>query len=153
MLYQEAPKQGEDFISSLDVDLQIAAETALGYRTGAAVALDVKTGEVLAIASRPSYDLNELSPYIPRKVFDQINKEGAWLNRSLQLSYPPGSTFKLLSAIAGLRAGTINTKTQHNCQGVFPLGNRIFSCHARNGHGFVDLATAIEGSCNIFFLC
>ncbi|MEC7273736.1 MAG: penicillin-binding transpeptidase domain-containing protein [Verrucomicrobiota bacterium] len=151
LLYQEAPKQGEDFISSIDVHLQIAAENALGNRTGTAVALDVKTGEVLAIASQPSYDLNELSPYIPRKVFDKINNQGAWLNRSLQLSYPPGSTFKLLSAIAGLREGTIDTKTKHNCQGVFPLGNRIFSCHARNGHGFVDLAAAIEGSCNIFF--
>lgn len=151
LLYQEAPKQGENFISSIDIDLQIAAETALGNRTGTAIALDVKTGEVLAIASHPGYDLNDLSPYIPRKVFDKINKQGAWLNRSLQLSYPPGSTFKLLSAIAGLRKGTINTKTQHNCQGVFPLGNRIFSCHARNGHGLVDLATAIEGSCNIFF--
>ncbi len=151
LLYQEAPKQGENFISSIDIDLQIAAETALGDRTGTAVALDVKTGEVLAIASHPGYDLNDLSPYIPRKVFDRINEQGAWMNRSLQLSYPPGSTFKLLSAIAGLRKGTINTKTQHNCQGVFALGNRIFSCHARNGHGLVDLTAAIEGSCNIFF--
>ena len=117
LLYQEAPKQGENFISSIDIDLQIAAETALGNRTGTAIALDVKTGEVLAIASHPGYDLNDLSPYIPRKVFDKINEQGAWMNRSLQLSYPPGSTFKLLSAIAGLRKGTINTKTQHNCQG------------------------------------
>lgn len=151
LLYQETPKQGLDFISSIDIDLQIAAEVALGKRTGAAIAIDVKTGEVLAIASHPSYDLNDLSPYIPRRVFDRINDRGAWINRTLQLSYPPGSTFKLLSAIAGLRKGTINRQTQHNCQGVFPLGNRVFSCHATSGHGLVDLPSAIENSCNIFF--
>jgi penicillin-binding protein 2 len=71
----------------------MAAETALGERTGAAIALDVRTGEVLAIASHPSYDLNGLSPYIPRKTFGEINDRGAWLNRSLQLSYPPWFDF------------------------------------------------------------
>ena len=151
LLVGESPKQGEDLITSIDIDLQLAAETALGERTGAAIALDVRTGEVLAIASHPSYDLNDLSPYIPRKTFDEINERGAWLNRSLQLSYPPGSTFKLVTSIAGMRHGTITLQTEHDCQGVFSLGNRIFHCHARYGHGLVDEAAAIEGSCNIFY--
>lgn len=151
LLDRETPKQGKDLITSIDIDLQRAAETALGERTGAAVALDVCTGEVLAIASHPSYDLNDLSPFIPRNTFDAINERGAWLNRTLQLSYPPGSTFKLITAIAGMRAGTITPQTQHDCQGVFRVGNRIFRCHARNGHGVVDEAAAIEGSCNVFF--
>jgi penicillin-binding protein 2 len=151
LLDHETPKKGQDLVTSIDIDLQLAAETALGERTGAAVALDVRTGEVLAIASHPSYDLNDLSPFIPRNTFDAINERGAWLNRTLQLSYPPGSTFKLITAIAGMRAGTITPQTQHDCQGVFRLGNRIFRCHARNGHGVVDEAAAIEGSCNVFF--
>jgi penicillin-binding protein 2 len=151
LLDQETPKQGENLVTSIDIDLQLAAETALGERTGAAVALDVKTGEVLAIASHPSYDLNDLSPFIPRATFDEINERGAWLNRSLQLSYPPGSTFKLLTSIAGMRHGTITMETEHDCQGVFRVGNRIFRCHARNGHGVVDEAAAIEGSCNVFY--
>ncbi|MEM7790718.1 MAG: penicillin-binding transpeptidase domain-containing protein [Verrucomicrobiota bacterium] len=146
-----APTQGKDLITSIDIDLQLAAETALGERTGAAVALDVNSGEVLAIVSHPSYDLNDLSPFIPRKTFEAIEENEAWLNRSLQLSYPPGSTFKLISSIAGMRLGTITEETTHNCQGVYRVGNRIFRCHARNGHGEVDLAAAIEGSCNVFY--
>jgi penicillin-binding protein 2 len=145
------PKQGKDLITSIDIDLQLAAETALGERSGAAVALDVNTGEVLAIASHPSYDLNDLSPFIPRTTFNEINERGAWLNRSLQLSYPPGSTFKLITAIAGMRHGTLHTHTEHDCQGVYRVGNRIFRCNSRYGHGVLDVAGAIEASCNVFF--
>lgn len=151
LLDHETPKKGQDLVTSIDIDLQLAAETALGDRTGAAIALDVRTGEVLTIASHPSYDLNDLSPFIPRKTFDEINERGAWLNRTLQLSYPPGSTFKLITSIAGMRNGNIHAQTIHDCQGVFRLGNRIFRCHARYGHGAVDLAAAIEGSCNVFY--
>ena len=145
------PKQGDDLVTSLDIDLQRAAERGIGERKGAAVALDVRSGEVLALASRPGYDLNKLSPYIPRKTFDAINDRGAWLNRAVQLSYPPGSTFKLITAIAGLRHGTIGRSTTHNCRGVFRVGRRIFRCHARHGHGEVGLPAAIEVSCNVFF--
>jgi len=146
-----APRQGGDLITSIDIDLQLAAETALGERTGAAIAIDVRTGEVLSIVSHPSYDLNDLSPFIPRTVFDDIDARGAWLNRTVLLSYPPGSTFKLLTTIAGMRADTIGPQTQHDCQGVYRVGNRIFRCHARYGHGQVDTAAAIEGSCNIYY--
>jgi len=145
------PKQGGDLITSIDIDLQLAAETALGERKGATVAIDVKTGEVLTIASHPNFDLNDLSPYIPRATFDDINERGAWLNRTVQLSYPPGSTFKLLTTIAGMRAGMIGPETRHDCQGVHRVGNRIFRCHARYGHGVVDTAAAIEGSCNVYY--
>jgi penicillin-binding protein 2 len=146
-----APIQGGDLITSIDIDLQLAAETALGDRKGAAIAIDIRTGEVLTLASHPAFDLNDLSPFIPRKTFDTINEQGAWLNRAVQLSYPPGSTFKLLTTIAGMRAGTIGPETRHNCRGVYRVGNRIFRCHARQGHGEVDTAAAIEGSCNVFY--
>jgi penicillin-binding protein 2 len=106
---------------------------------------------VLTLASHPAFDLNDLSPFIPRKTFDTINEQGAWLNRAVQLSYPPGSTFKLLTTIAGMRAGTIGPETRHNCRGVYRVGNRIFRCHARSGHGEVDTAAAIEKSCNVYF--
>ncbi len=145
------PEQGANLITSIDIDLQHAAEVAIGDRIGAAVALDIQSGEVLAIASKPGYDLNKLSPYIPRKTFDEINERGAWLDRAVQLSYPPGSTFKLITAIAGLLNGGIQPDSHENCTGVYRVGNRIFRCHARNGHGVVDLAAAIEGSCNVFF--
>lgn len=147
----DAPQQGQSLNISIDIDLQRAAETALGERAGAAVALDIHTGEVLALASHPTYNQNHLSPFIPQATFDQINETGAWLNRALQLSYPPGSTFKILTAIAGMRHGSIEPETTHHCSGVYRVGNRIFRCHARNGHGNVQLADAIEGSCNVFF--
>ena len=145
------PQQGENLISSIDIDLQRAAETAFGDRTGAAVAIDVHTGEVLVLASSPSYDLNDLSPFIPRTTFDEINERGAWLNRAVQLSYPPGSTFKLITSIAGMRNGTIDAGSHHNCQGVYRMGNRVFRCHARSGHGVVDLIDSIAKSCNVFY--
>lgn len=150
-LDMQTPKQGEDIVTSIDIDMQLAAETALGDRTGAAIALDIQTGEVLTIASAPNFDLNDLSPFIPRNTFNEINQAGGWLNRTIQLSYPPGSTFKLISSIAGLRAGTITPNTEHNCQGVYRVGNRVFRCHARYGHGIVHLPEAIEGSCNVFY--
>jgi penicillin-binding protein 2 len=145
------PQQGQDLITSIDMDLQLAAETALGERTGAAVALDIQSGEVLTLVSHPTYDLNDLSPFIPRKTFDAINERGAWLNRALQLSYPPGSTFKLISSIAGMRHGTIDADSVHDCRGIFRLGRSLKRCHARHGHGATDLAKAIEGSCNVFY--
>ena len=112
------PKQGANLITSIDIDLQRAAEIAIGERIGAAVALDIHSGEVLAIASKQGYDLNRLSPYIPRKTFDEINDQGAWLDRSVQLSYPPGSTFKLITAIAGLLNGEIQPDSRENCGGI-----------------------------------
>jgi len=145
------PKQGEDLITSIDMDLQLAAETALGERTGAAIALDIQSGEVLSLVSHPTYDLNDLSPFIPRNTFEAINQRGAWLNRSLQLSYPPGSTFKLITSIAGMRNGSIDGNTEHNCQGMHRVGNRVFRCNSRWGHGETLLPAAIEQSCNVFY--
>jgi len=145
------PKQGRSLVTSLDVDLQIAAETALGDRIGAVLAMDIETGEMLILASNPSYDLNELSPFIPQATFDKINDAGAWLNRGVQLSYPPGSSFKLITAIAGLRDGAIDATTKINCQGAYRVGNRIFHCNNRSGHGPMDIETAIAKSCNVFF--
>lgn len=145
------PKQGNDLIASIDIELQKIAEIALGNRTGAAIALDIETGEVLTLASHPNYDLNDLSPFIPQNTFNEINDAGAWLNRAVQLSYPPGSTFKLITAIAGLKSGLIDDTTSINCPGVYRVGNRIYHCHAKNGHGTVNLEKAIAASCNVFF--
>ena len=145
------PKQGNHLIISIDTDLQLAGEIVLGERTGAAVAIDVQSGEVLAMLSHPNYDPNDLSPFIPRTVFDEINERGAWLNRTLQLSYPPGSTFKLVTSIAGMRNGTINEASTQDCRGMYRVGNRAFRCHSSYGHGETDLPTALERSCNVFF--
>ena len=145
------PKQGDDLITSIDISIQKAAEIALGDRTGAAIAIDIETGEILCLASHPTYNLNDLSPFISQKTFDEINEAGAWLNRSVQLSYPPGSTFKLITAIAGLRHGLVDESTKVTCAGVYRVGNRIYHCHAKTGHGTIGLEDAIAKSCNVFF--
>lgn len=144
-------KKGTNITTSIDIDLQQAIEDSFGERKGAAVVLDVNTGEVLSMVSQPAYDPNVLSPYITHKVNNEITSRGAWLNRATQGLYPPGSTYKLITACAGLMSGVIDDKTIKTCTGGYRVGSRIFPCHKRSGHGNVDLREAIAQSCNVFF--
>lgn len=145
------PVKGGDLVLSLDVDIQQAAEQGLRGLTGAAVALDIQTGEVLALASAPDYDLNDFTPVLSRAASERITERGAWYHRAVQGLYPPGSTFKLITAVAGLRSGHIPPNATSYCSGSHRVGERTFHCHFRRGHGHVDLPTAIERSCNVFF--
>jgi len=145
------PTQGQTLKTSLDLKIQLAAEKALGSLTGAAVVLEVQTGEVLAMVSHPSYDLNDLVPYIPQDIYDAIDATGAWLNRATQGLYPPGSPFKLVGAIVGLKQGLFTDSYQVNCTGKMKIGNRQFPCNRRWGHGVVDLEQSIAYSCNPFY--
>lgn len=147
------PVQGKSIISSLDIDLQLAAEQGLGEAnlTGAAIALDVNTGEVLALASKPDYNLEDTSPVITRATFADIESRGGWLNRAVQGLYPPGSTFKLITAVAGLRKGTITPDSEFECTGYFPVGRRLFPCHGGHAHGVIGFSDALAKSCNVFF--
>jgi penicillin-binding protein 2 len=147
------PKIGKDLALSLDVDLQLAAEAKLAETemAGAAVAIDVNTGEVLVLASKPDYDLREFTPRLTQKTYGEIQAKGGWLNRATQGLYMPGSTFKIPVAIAGLRSGVITPSGTNNCPGFFRVGNRDFDCHDRHAHGNIDLTVAIEKSCNVFF--
>lgn len=152
-LHQRKPVQGKNLISSLDIDLQLAAEERLreNEMAAAAVALDVNTGEVLVMASLPDYDLNDFSPRLTQTVATDINERGAWLNRSVNGLYPPGSSFKILVTIAGMQAGTIIPEKTINCGGYYRVGNRLFPCHDGHAHGKIALKTAISKSCNVFF--
>ncbi len=145
------PKPGSDLHTSLDIDLQLTAERTLDGKTGAVVAVDIASGEVLALASDPSYDLNDLSPFIPQTVYSDINERGAWLNRAAQGLYPPGSTFKIITAISGLRNGAITPEEQLQCGSYFRVGNRQFPEHSRNSFGLVDLARSLEKSSNVYY--
>lgn len=150
------PVQGKNIVTSLDVDLQEAAEQAMkdsegNSKKGAAIALDVRTGEVLVMASKPDYDPLTRLPNLPPDT--DVSKSGIWLNRATQGQYPPGSTFKLITAISGLRSGAIDPSTSHVlCPGFFQLGNRQFPCAGHVAHGDVDLRKAIQVSCNVFFI-
>ncbi|MBT5901336.1 MAG: peptidoglycan glycosyltransferase [Opitutaceae bacterium] len=152
-LHRRLPVQGENLISSIDIDLQLAAEERLREYdlAGGAVALDVNTGEVLVMASLPDYDLNDFSPRLTQTVATDINERGAWLNRPVNGLYPPGSAFKILVTIAGMQAGTITPEKTINCGGYYRVGNRLFPCHDGHAHGEIALKTAISKSCNVFY--
>jgi penicillin-binding protein 2 len=151
-MVHEQPERGLDLYTTLDIAVQQTAEQALGNKTGAVALIDIASGEVRALASRPGYDLNDLSPFIPYQVDARIREAGAWLNRATQGLYPPGSAFKLVTALAGLRAGTIDPlATVVVCPGFHAVGRRIFRCNRRAGHGPEELLGAIRDSCNVFF--
>jgi penicillin-binding protein 2 len=144
---------GNDLVSSLDLDLQQAAEKAITETemAGAAVAFDVKTGEVLVLASKPDYDLGKASPRMSFETAGEIESKGAWLHRAIQGLYPPGSSFKILVTIAGMRAGAIAPDSEVDCPGFYRVGKKEMPCHDRHAHGHILLAEAIEKSCNVFF--
>src|SRR5688572_23228503 len=152
-LQQVFPKQGKKLTLSIDIDLQIAAETRLGEYdlAGTAVAMDVNTGEVLVLASKPDYDLRKFVPRFSTQTYADIESRGAWLNRVTQGTYMPGSSFKILVSIAGLRSGAILPGSTNSCAGIYRVGNHIFPCHDRHAHGEIGLETAIQKSCNVFF--
>ncbi|MBL9189016.1 MAG: peptidoglycan glycosyltransferase [Opitutaceae bacterium] len=149
---QLLPRQGKNLRLSLDIDLQIAAEARLAETemAGAAVAIDVATGEVLVLASKPDYDLAKFSPRISAATWADAEDRGAFFKRAIQGAYPPGSSFKILTTIAALRAGAVTTDSTINCPGFFVMG-RKFACHDGAVHGEIGLRTAIEKSCNVFF--
>ena len=142
---------GEDIHTSIDIQLQQICERALGYYKGSITVLDVKSGEVLAMVRKPDFDLNDLTPYISKETFENITSTGAWLNRAIQGLYPPGSTFKIVTMSALLRAGVITEKSSCNCTGSYRIGNRNFRCHDHRGHGLITTSAALQKSCNPFF--
>ncbi|MGE9290557.1 MAG: penicillin-binding transpeptidase domain-containing protein [Puniceicoccales bacterium] len=145
------PEQGQDLRMSLDVSIQQAAQRGLQGKVGAAVALDPRTGEVLAIASSPTYDLNDLTPYIPSDVYREIDQAGGWLNRAIQGLYPPGSTFKPVTAIAAYRKGVLDPEEILFCGASYRVGNRNFPEHSAPGFGDIALPRALAVSSNVFF--
>ena len=144
---------GNSLVLTIDRDLQERAQKALGDKAGAAVALNVNTGEVLAFASSPVFDPELFSGRIPKKVWDSYLEDvrHPLIDKVLTGQYPPGSTFKIITALAGLEEGLIDEHTTVNCSGSFTLGNRTFHCWQKRGHGQVNLKMALKQSCDVYF--
>jgi penicillin-binding protein 2 len=151
MVKNQLPVSGHPVYTSIDIDLQLAGEEAFGDQEGALVALDVNTGEVLALVSEPAYDLNDTTPFISNDVWADINKREALMNRAIQGLYPPGSTFKIITAMAALRAGVLTPDRVINCPGYIMIGNRRLNCDNHSGHGPIKFVEAMRESCNVFF--
>jgi len=148
-----APRSGEDIRTSVDLDMQRALDLAFGPDAGAAVFLDPRTGEILALTSRPGYDPNLFVRKLNRSLWRALvaDPRHPLQNRAIQSAFSPGSTFKVVVATAALAEGVITPSTIHYCGGKAAFFGRVFGCHERGGHGAVDLRKAITKSCNLFF--
>ncbi len=146
-------RPGYNLHLTLDVELQEQVEQALGEAEGSVVVLAVETGEVLALASRPTFDPNLFALSIKPNEWRTLVEDPLrpLTNRALRGQYPPGSTFKPFMALAALEEGVITPETQFNCQGGLPFGGRTFHCWKRPGHGWVDLKQALAQSCDVYF--
>lgn len=146
---------GSDLVLTVDIDLQQAAAEVFGeFCCGSAVVIDPRTGDVLAMVSKPSKNANIFSSVIPDSLWRSIlaDTTNPLLNRPLDGLYPPGSTYKVVIAGAGLELGLIDAYTQFSsCLGGYQFGNRFFRCWQSGGHGRLHLVPAIEQSCDVFF--
>jgi penicillin-binding protein 2 len=149
----EEPKPGTDLYLTIDLDAQKAAEEGLGERAGAVVAMDPNTGEILALTSHPTYDPNLFPRGISPKDWVRLMKDPShpMFNRAIQSVYPPGSTFKIIVALAGLDSGVIKPGDTVYCPGYLMSGRHSFRCWKSGGHGTVSLHRALVESCDVYF--
>lgn len=142
--------------TNIDLDLQLMVARLFGDSLiGGVVAMEPRSGEVLALHSAPSFDPNRFIGGIPRDYWQELQEDERrpLYNKAIKGTYPPASTWKLATAIIGLEQGLVkmNTHMPEPCTGGYQYGNRYFRCWKRDGHGDVDLAGAIENSCNVYF--
>src|SRR6266536_3400407 len=151
-LAEKPADPGKPLKLTIDIDVQIAAEQALEGKNGAIVAMDPHTGEILAMASRPTFDPNHFAVHISREQWSQLvnDPDHPLLNRAIQAQLAPGSTFKIIMSVAGWQEGIAQTLNVH-CNGGADFYGRRFGCWVKSGHGAVDLPRAIYQSCDVFF--
>ncbi len=145
-------EDGFDLQLGVDIGLQDYIEELMKpYKGGAVVAIDPSNGELLAFVSKPDYDLRMFSGKTPSNLYAALLHDSTkpMFNRAALTRYPPGSTWKMLMAIAALQEGIITDKTIINCPGSFTFGGRTWACHGT--HGATDVRKAIHASCNVFF--
>jgi penicillin-binding protein 2 len=152
-LEEEPYVPGNDLVTTIDLNLQRAAEDMMGDRSGAVIAMDPRSGEVLAMVSRPAFDPNLFATRISATDWNSLitDPRKPMQNRAIQSRFPPGSVFKIFMAAAGLESGTLNALHSTFCPGHATFYGRNFACHKPAGHGYVGLHDAIVNSCNVFF--
>jgi len=147
------PVPGRDLTVTLDSEIQASLEKTLADVCGAGVVLDPRNGDILAMASAPTFDPNTLTPAPTPEVWRALMQDPnrPLFNRAITGCYPPGSTFKPFVALAAQTIGNLSPETTYTCEGTFQLGNRIIHCASGERHGIVDMRKAIEVSCNVYF--
>ncbi len=152
---RQEPVRGEDINLSMDLIVQEVAEEAFhDTLNGAAIAIDPRTGEVLALVSRPAYDPRVFAGVVSPKMWGRLNSDPRrpLFNRAVSGTYPPGSTAKMIAAMAALDSGLVSRhRVMEPCLGLWQFGRRSFGCWFGEGHGILSLINAIETSCNVYF--
>lgn len=153
LIRQRSPVVGKDVHLSIDIGIQKAVEHAFGEKAGALIAMNPESGEVLALESFPSFDPNVFAQGISGADWKSLmeNKKRPMLNRVLQSQYPPGSTFKIVTAIAALEEGAIDPATRITCTGGLSHGGHTFGCWKKGGHGAMNMHDALVNSCDVYF--
>jgi penicillin-binding protein 2 len=148
----QKPSRGNDIKLSIDINAQMEAEKSLENKTGAVVAIKPDTGEILALASAPSFDPNLFVGGIDRDDWKELMNDPRkpLMNRAIQNQYPPGSTFKPVTALAALEDGIVTENTTAFCSGS-TFFSRLFRCWKQGGHGSVSLHRALVESCDVYF--
>lgn len=150
-----APRPGRDLVLTVDLRVQRALERAMAsVAAGGAVAIDPRTGGVLALVSRPSFDPNEFARGLSRQRWQELTTDPSHplLDRAIQSAYPPGSTFKVVTSLAGLADGVLDENTHFRpCVGGYAYGGRFFRCWQHSGHGSLALVDALANSCDVYF--
>jgi penicillin-binding protein 2 len=145
------PTKGNDLVLTLDYETQKMAESLMLNHKGAVIAVDPTNGEILTYVSAPQYDLANFADVTSNAIWDLMrnDEDKPLFNRGTQSMYPPGSTYKMLVAMAALEEGIIKPSFEVNCKGGVQFGDRFFKC--THYHGKVKLISAIEESCNTYF--
>jgi penicillin-binding protein 2 len=144
---------GKNLILTIDQDLQLAAAKAFGDKIGSVVAIDPRSGQILAMLSRPSFDPTEFSRGIPAATWNQLlnNENHPLRDKTIQDHYSPGSVFKTVTAVAGLEEGVIDEHSKIPCGGSIMIGKHRYHCWKKGGHGDIGVVTALAQSCDVFF--
>ncbi len=147
------PVSGNDLVLTIDLPLQQKAEGLLGENDGAVVALDPSNGDVLVMASSPSFDQNDFIGGISSKKWQVLRDDPGrpMNNKAIQAEYPPASTYKIITALAGLEENVIDHNSTFFCPGFYKFGNRRYHCWSKYGHGTINVVDAIAESCDVFF--
>ena len=151
--YVKTPVSGSNLHLNLDLDLQIHIYSVLKERKGAVIVMNPQNGKVIAMCSNPTFNPNRFSSFLSQKEWSELinNTKGFLNNRCVQGLYSPGSTFKMVVAIAALEEGLIDEEFTYTCNGHYKLNNKLYYCWKKSGHGKINLIQAIAASCNTFF--
>ena len=150
---REDGESGKPLYLTLDSRLQQKAYELFGEQSGAAVLMDVNSGEILTFISMPSYDSNDFVQGVSQDLYNVLlyDEKQPLINKAIAGRYSPGSTFKMMVALAALDAGVITKDTRVGCSGKINFGNHLFHCWKKPGHGALNVVEALQHSCDVFF--